>query len=218
VADVSKKDWQSLRVVKLSHDVNLKSMKRFSTDRIDRAAMRAITLDEGMLTDIFNEAVVTSFHITGRITRDTLRERSALLLREFFNPHLYGDRHHVCQRCSGSGKDTPRGSIPISNYFDCFDCEDCNGRGRIDQWNRYMTPTVLTLANDAYHNRRESGRMDELTVAALADALEEAGCSNSSDYSALIDGQHPLLQHLRSKCNHQRGCWVVDTILKKEKA
>ena len=39
----------------------------------------------------------------------------------------------------------------------------------------------------------------------LADALEEAGCTNED-----------MLAHLRSPGLHVRGCWVVDLLLGKE--
>ena len=41
--------------------------------------------------------------------------------------------------------------------------------------------------------------------AVLADALEEAGCTNPE-----------ILSHCRSSGEHVRGCWVVDLILGKE--
>jgi hypothetical protein len=39
----------------------------------------------------------------------------------------------------------------------------------------------------------------------LADALEEAGCTNAD-----------ILNHLRGPGPHVRGCWVVDLLLDKE--
>jgi hypothetical protein len=39
----------------------------------------------------------------------------------------------------------------------------------------------------------------------LADALEEAGCTNTD-----------ILDHCRLPGEHVRGCWVVDLILRKE--
>ncbi len=58
------------------------------------------------------------------------------------------------------------------------------------------SPTVLGLARAIY----EQGRFADLLI--LADALEEAGCT---------DGE--LLGHLRSPGPHVRGCWALDLIL-----
>ena len=41
-------------------------------------------------------------------------------------------------------------------------------------------------------------------LAVLADALEEAGCTNSD-----------ILDHCRKPGEHVRGCWVVDLVLGK---
>src|SRR6516162_5823944 len=53
--------------------------------------------------------------------------------------------------------------------------------------------TVPQLAQAIYHDRR----FGDLPI--LADALDEAGCSDPS-----------ILSHCRSGSEHVRGCWVVD--------
>lgn len=50
----------------------------------------------------------------------------------------------------------------------------------------------------------DDGTLDPLTLAALADALEEAGCADEA-----------LLSHLRSPSPHVRGCWAIDLCLGK---
>jgi hypothetical protein len=62
-----------------------------------------------------------------------------------------------------------------------------------------LTPTAVSLAKNVYDNR------DFERMPILADALEEAGCTNSD-----------LLNHCRSDTPHARGCWVVDLILGKQ--
>jgi hypothetical protein len=62
-----------------------------------------------------------------------------------------------------------------------------------------LTPTILTLARSLY----EGGALDGLPI--LADALEEAGCSEQT-----------ILDHLRGPGLHCRGCWAVDLVLAKE--
>lgn len=63
----------------------------------------------------------------------------------------------------------------------------------------WLTPTVVSVAASIYTDRA----FDRLPI--LADALEEAGCTNPD-----------ILGHCRSEGPHVRGCWVVDLILGKE--
>jgi hypothetical protein len=63
----------------------------------------------------------------------------------------------------------------------------------------WLTPTVTALAHGIYTDRR----FDALPV--LADALEDAGCTNED-----------ILAHCRNGGEHARGCWAVDLILAKE--
>jgi len=63
----------------------------------------------------------------------------------------------------------------------------------------WRTPTVTNLAESIYQERA----FDRLPI--LADALEDAGCSNAD-----------ILNHCRQGGEHVRGCWVVDLLLGKE--
>ena len=65
-------------------------------------------------------------------------------------------------------------------------------------WLRWNDGTVVKLARAIYNDRA----FDRLPI--LADALEEAGCSDQD-----------LLGHCRTGGEHVRGCWVVDTIIGK---
>jgi hypothetical protein len=70
----------------------------------------------------------------------------------------------------------------------------------------WQTPTVTSLARAAYEERSlPSGELDPARLAVLADALEEAGCTNPD-----------ILDHLRGPGPHVRGCWLVDHLLGKE--
>jgi hypothetical protein len=70
----------------------------------------------------------------------------------------------------------------------------------------WRTPDVLDLAQAAYDERHlPAGTLDAARLAVLADALEEAGCSDGA-----------MLCHLREPGTHVRGCWVVDLILNRE--
>jgi hypothetical protein len=65
---------------------------------------------------------------------------------------------------------------------------------------------VLKLAQAAYDNRLlPSGLLDNGCLAILADALEEAGCTDAD-----------ILSHLRGPGPHARGCWALDLVLGKE--
>lgn len=66
-------------------------------------------------------------------------------------------------------------------------------------WLIWNDATIPTMAQAIYDDRR----FDNLPI--LADALEEAGCSD-------ID----ILGHCRGPGPHVRGCWVVDLLLSKE--
>lgn len=72
-------------------------------------------------------------------------------------------------------------------------------------WLAWGTGKLVTLAHAAYQERAlPSGELDGRHLAVLADALEEAGCTN-----------HDIVAHLRSPGPHVRGCWVVDLLLGK---
>jgi hypothetical protein len=69
----------------------------------------------------------------------------------------------------------------------------------------WRTPAVLALAQAAYDNRTlPAGTLEPDRLAVLADALEEAGCTNAD-----------ILGHLRGPGPHVRGCFVIDTLLDK---
>jgi hypothetical protein len=70
----------------------------------------------------------------------------------------------------------------------------------------WLTATVRALAQAAYNERLlPVGTLHPSRLAILADALEEAGCT-----------EHAVLDHLRSPGPHVRGCWAVDAVLAKE--
>jgi hypothetical protein len=65
--------------------------------------------------------------------------------------------------------------------------------------------TVVRLAQAAYEERHlPAGTLDSGRLAVLADALEEAGCTDAD-----------ILDHLRGSGPHVRGCWTVDLCLGK---
>ncbi len=66
-------------------------------------------------------------------------------------------------------------------------------------WLAWNDGTIPKLAQGIYDERA----FDRMPI--LADALEEAGCTNTD-----------ILQHCRQSGEHERGCWVVDFLLGKE--
>jgi hypothetical protein len=69
----------------------------------------------------------------------------------------------------------------------------------------WRSPGVLQLAQTAYDDRSlPAGTLDSARLAVLADAVEEAGCTDAE-----------LLGHLRSPGPHVHGCWAVDAVLGK---
>ena len=61
------------------------------------------------------------------------------------------------------------------------------------------------MATAAYEVRTlPAGTLDPDRLAILADALEDAGCTNAD-----------VLDHCRGAGPHVRGCWVVDLLLGK---
>jgi hypothetical protein len=70
----------------------------------------------------------------------------------------------------------------------------------------WVTSNVIQHAQRAYQDRHlPSGVLDNSALAALADAMEEGGCSIQT-----------MLTHCRSSGPHVRGCWVIDLILGKQ--
>jgi hypothetical protein len=66
--------------------------------------------------------------------------------------------------------------------------------------------TVVRLAQAAYDDRElPAATLDPVRLNVLADALEDAGCSDEA-----------ILSHLRASATHVRGCWVIDRILGKQ--
>ncbi len=67
----------------------------------------------------------------------------------------------------------------------------------------WLTPTVLALAQATYEERElPSGHLDAARLAILADALEDAGCTEAE-----------ILNHLRGPGPHLSGCWPLDLLL-----
>jgi hypothetical protein len=72
-------------------------------------------------------------------------------------------------------------------------------------WLSWQGAIVVQLAQAAYDERQlPEGTLDPARLALLADALEDAGCTDAD-----------LLGHLRGPGPHVRGCWALDLLLAK---
>jgi hypothetical protein len=72
-------------------------------------------------------------------------------------------------------------------------------------WLTWNSGVVRQLAEGAYQERRlPAGILGRARLEVLADALEEAGCTNSA-----------MLTHCRQGGKHVRGCFVVDLLVAK---
>lgn len=66
----------------------------------------------------------------------------------------------------------------------------------------WRSADVMTLAHAAYETRSlPSGRLERDRLRILADALEDAGCTEAA-----------ILSHLRGEGPHIRGCWALDLV------
>ncbi len=73
-------------------------------------------------------------------------------------------------------------------------------------WTAWHAGVVASLAQAAYDERDSAqGLLDTARILVLADALEEAGCTNAE-----------IVDHLRGSGPHARGCWVIDRVLNKK--
>ncbi len=121
----------------------------------------------------------------------------------------------------------------IGNPFRSVKCPGCGTTWNRDTHDRcvgsdWLTPTVVGLARAAYGSRDpETGHLDPLTLAAVADALEEAGC----DDRAVLNGLRGLAPcaHDAGPCDdcggsgwrpspvpRYRGFWPLDLVLGRE--
>lgn len=66
-------------------------------------------------------------------------------------------------------------------------------------WLTWHDSLLVSMAQKMYDNR------DFSDMPVLADALEDAGCTNQA-----------ILDHCRSAGEHVRGCWVLDALLGRE--
>jgi hypothetical protein len=119
-----------------------------------------------------------------------------------------------CVLAAGVGRERWEDGRPVQHAIEAMQCDllrDIFGNPfrpvalapAVLTWN---DATVVRLAHATYDERKlPGGTLDNGRLAVLADALEEAGCSDAE-----------ILGHLRGPGPHVRGCWAVDLLLGKE--
>lgn len=161
-------------------------------------------------------------------TADHERPVLASVLRATFgNPWRPVTLQVTCPDCNG------RGGRACDQSDQWYGCRACDGSGKVGQFDPdWLTTQVLTLAQSAYQNRQPDGTLDPVTLAALADALIEAGCPETvecpnhppeslwhKDICQACHGTltvpHPVLAQLRGREPLYRGVWSIDLLLGK---
>lgn len=104
--------------------------------------------------------------------------RAANLLRDIVgSPHrpvAMEYRYDPCPYCGAKGWHGPKADDDDTVW--CRECHKPRSLGRF--YCPWLTPTVVGLAHAAYDSRDEqTGHLDPVRLAVLADALEEAGCA-----------------------------------------
>jgi hypothetical protein len=122
-----------------------------------------------------------------------------------------------CRTCRGKGASHAWSTPAILSLAEAaylerpgrWGCKYC--RRRLEPWLWDKTPWMncpdcgISLPRDEGLVRVEGAVLDSVRLSILADALEEAGCTEAD-----------LLSHLRGSGPHVRGCWALDLLLGKE--
>ncbi len=143
-------------------------------------------ISTGLVMLAIGSASNAAAEFSGAESQDRGVEFAALLREVVGNPwHPFR-----CSWCLGDGQ--------ASHEYDREErpCMVCGGNGGLPK--RWLTPTVVNLARQAYDDRA----FDSLLI--LADALEDAGCTNAI-----------ILEHLRGPGPHVLGCFALDLVLGK---
>lgn len=160
----------------------------YAADRISFEAMRAASDDSHYQTTLHG------------VSRSALsdsglkREKRAELLREIIGNPFY---HLECDWVQSNDIITLLHSVLMSIDNKIGICIACSGEGC--SGNIGYSDEPLLRCDGSGERRLYTGTADNVTMFALADALEEAGCQNSF-----------LLDHLRlDKAQHYCGCWAL---------
>jgi hypothetical protein len=162
-----------------------------------------------------NAIDVADRYANGQATREEAWEAAGIVYKEQrrnFTAHLAEEQTHLLYSAgrASSPEDLMDNVQGILNNLRWRDAENAGfvrdifgnhfRSASIDPaWLKWRDGAICNAARLVYEERA----FDRLPV--LADALEDAGCSEAD-----------LLAHLRSPGPHVRGCWAVDLVLAKE--
>jgi hypothetical protein len=114
----------------------------------------------------------------------------------------------AARSCSGILDGLARAPGGNEDRRQCADIRDVFGNPfrRVPFSASWRSPAVVVVAQAAYEERLQPGDvLDNARLAILADALEEAGCTEQA-----------ILEHLRGPGQHVPGCWALDQALGRE--
>lgn len=176
----------------------------FLPEPTDRMAVEvAERFADGLATP--EELQAARDHVTRAVSRSALAPSRGLWRTvESSSHHAYFE---TMSRFGAQGADSNQASLAVAKEYQLQAAlvRELFGplpfrRVAIDPaWLAWNDGEVVSLA-EAIYSERAFERMP-----ILADALEDAGCTNTE-----------VIDHLRSRGSHVRGCWVLDLILGKE--
>jgi hypothetical protein len=199
------------RVWKESSDRKLRLFGVACCDRIRSLIRKPVCLDAVVTAAMYADGLASSGELklaydrvkaitlfdangkfaSGMISIIATASVSSNFLTEQGTPSLLGTAHHALQATSDFPVEWRAQSNLLRDIFG-------NPFHPIVADPAWLTPTVQSIASAICADRA----FDRLPV--LADALEEAGCTNAD-----------VLLHCRQPGEHVRGCWVVDLVLGK---
>jgi hypothetical protein len=157
---------------------------------------------DGLASDHEREAVRSAHQRLARTLMDATGQAAYRAVREVL-AHPFGFREIYTWR--GAAEAVGETGFVCALVLDIFGNpfrRASTPSATILAWNDAV---VFRLAQVAYEERRlPAGTLDTSRLAILADALEEAGCTDAG-----------ILDHLRAPGPHVRGCWAVDLCLGK---
>jgi hypothetical protein len=120
---------------------------------------------------------------------------NGLAMRAPIPSRLWGtaDGDAIAEKAGGE-----RGEVECGLVRELF-CNPLRPLSVDPSWLLWNGGSVTAMAERVYHNREYE------LMPILADALEEAGCTEAS-----------ILEHCRGSGVHVRGCWVLDLLLDKK--
>jgi hypothetical protein len=188
--------------------------KELQAARAGALAASAPYADSAALPDlVVGAAALASVHTTHRGCRYSLHAAGAALTAVYFATAALTAVYFATGGYLGCLLDGMRASDVLHTLemtaqaalFRCIFGDPFRPVTLVPAWLTWRDGLARQLAQAVYDDRHlPDGTLDNNGQTVLADALEEAGCTDAD-----------LLSHLRGPGPHVRGCWVLDAILGK---